>query len=578
MPTRVLLEGPAIEPLLAQVREEYGPTARIISADKVRRGGLGGFFAREHYELSVEIDAPVEGAAAPPAGTAAPAAAAPAAAAEPMDLLALVESRQDALGAPEPTVPAPATARGRRRAARAAAALTAGPHGDTAAAPAAPPPGFTATLTGTPGSGDPLADIAPEPAAAPTVPLVRGNLVSTVNPGFAEVLAGLRGGLRAPVPPDSDFTDSDFTGPAATPAGIPAAQTIPAGTTPAGAAADPEGGVSAAAHAAHADTPPVRSAGDAEEADSPHLANAGPMYGPLAGQRRRAETPGGPAAEGGAGTRWLPPSADAPQPAEPDGAEDPDAPAAGPPAAEAHAAPEPEPAAAGGPHTAALIALGVPDELAVRADDADVYQAALQALATLPPAPPLPTLPGDVLVLAGELAATLPIAERVVDQLRIGRNALFVVTESLAGTGLHSSRRLADAADAARKAVTLRGIDHPHVVVADVPLHGRPAGWVDDLCTALDASDLWGVVDATRKTADSAGHLNGMGEIDALALYGLSATADPASALHLNVPVALLDGLPASAHAWAALLAARLGAAPLPSRRRRRRAAHRERP
>jgi flagellar biosynthesis GTPase FlhF len=55
VPTRVLLEGPAIEPLLAQVRQEYGSGVRIISADKVRSGGFGGFFAKQHYELSVEV-------------------------------------------------------------------------------------------------------------------------------------------------------------------------------------------------------------------------------------------------------------------------------------------------------------------------------------------------------------------------------------------------------------------------------------------------------------------------------------------------------------------------------------------
>ena len=60
MPTRVLLEGPAIEPLLAQVREEYGSGVRIISADKVRSGGFGGFFAKQHYELSVEVPDPTE--------------------------------------------------------------------------------------------------------------------------------------------------------------------------------------------------------------------------------------------------------------------------------------------------------------------------------------------------------------------------------------------------------------------------------------------------------------------------------------------------------------------------------------
>jgi flagellar biosynthesis GTPase FlhF len=60
VPTRVLLEGPAIEPLLAQVRDEYGSGVRIISADKVRSGGVGGFFAKQHYELSVEVPDPNE--------------------------------------------------------------------------------------------------------------------------------------------------------------------------------------------------------------------------------------------------------------------------------------------------------------------------------------------------------------------------------------------------------------------------------------------------------------------------------------------------------------------------------------
>src|SRR5439155_460016 len=52
--------GPAIEPLLAQVRDEYGSRVRIISADKVRSGGVGGFFAKQHYELSVEVPDPTE--------------------------------------------------------------------------------------------------------------------------------------------------------------------------------------------------------------------------------------------------------------------------------------------------------------------------------------------------------------------------------------------------------------------------------------------------------------------------------------------------------------------------------------
>jgi hypothetical protein len=50
------LDGPDLEELLVRARHEYGSDVRIVKADKVRVGGVGGFFAREHYELSVEVD------------------------------------------------------------------------------------------------------------------------------------------------------------------------------------------------------------------------------------------------------------------------------------------------------------------------------------------------------------------------------------------------------------------------------------------------------------------------------------------------------------------------------------------
>lgn len=67
MPTRLLLDGPDIETLLARVQEEHGEAARIVHAEKVRSGGLGGFFSKERYEVSVELP---DGAA--PAGPSGP--------------------------------------------------------------------------------------------------------------------------------------------------------------------------------------------------------------------------------------------------------------------------------------------------------------------------------------------------------------------------------------------------------------------------------------------------------------------------------------------------------------------------
>jgi hypothetical protein len=52
---RVLLEGLNLEELKIKIRDEFGPDARIVHADRVRSGGIGGFFAREHYELTVDV-------------------------------------------------------------------------------------------------------------------------------------------------------------------------------------------------------------------------------------------------------------------------------------------------------------------------------------------------------------------------------------------------------------------------------------------------------------------------------------------------------------------------------------------
>lgn len=76
MATNLLLEGGDPEALLRQAYLEGGREARIVRAEKVRRGGVWGFFAREIFEVAVEIpeDRPVAPPAAP-APVARPAAA-----------------------------------------------------------------------------------------------------------------------------------------------------------------------------------------------------------------------------------------------------------------------------------------------------------------------------------------------------------------------------------------------------------------------------------------------------------------------------------------------------------------------
>ncbi|MCG2621671.1 hypothetical protein LVY72_07045 [Arthrobacter sp. I2-34] len=57
-PTRLQLKGASLEELRTQVLAEYGPAARIVAAEKVTVGGIRGYLARHHYEVTVEIPDP----------------------------------------------------------------------------------------------------------------------------------------------------------------------------------------------------------------------------------------------------------------------------------------------------------------------------------------------------------------------------------------------------------------------------------------------------------------------------------------------------------------------------------------
>jgi hypothetical protein len=65
-------EGPVLEELLERVRIEAGPDARIVAANRVRKGGVGGFFAKQAFEVLVETSDATADAAMPAPGTTRP--------------------------------------------------------------------------------------------------------------------------------------------------------------------------------------------------------------------------------------------------------------------------------------------------------------------------------------------------------------------------------------------------------------------------------------------------------------------------------------------------------------------------
>jgi hypothetical protein len=49
-------EGSNLESVLEEVRNRFGETATIVEANRLRKGGVGGFFARERFEVVVDVD------------------------------------------------------------------------------------------------------------------------------------------------------------------------------------------------------------------------------------------------------------------------------------------------------------------------------------------------------------------------------------------------------------------------------------------------------------------------------------------------------------------------------------------
>ena len=48
-------EGTSLEAVLADVRARHGDEAAIVEANRLRRGGIAGFFAKERYEVVVDV-------------------------------------------------------------------------------------------------------------------------------------------------------------------------------------------------------------------------------------------------------------------------------------------------------------------------------------------------------------------------------------------------------------------------------------------------------------------------------------------------------------------------------------------
>ena len=548
MLTQLQLEGPELEPLLVRVRSELGSSARIVQAEKVRSGGVAGFFARERYELTVEVDdeqphpaaaavtRPTNGTAGPVAAPAAPratvaAASAVAAPAAPRATSAVATAPVAAAPPAAPPVPA---------------------QEDSPLAPPAPshvPTAHFAAVTGLGGPADRPTD---------AFPAISGLSAGEPRGAHDAVVAALAGAVQ-----------SRTSGPAPAPDGFAAHPAFPALAEHVPTSAPPTA-AAVAAPAALSLLELADQVSDEEQAavvstESPSFASLLTQLGSSLGDE--------PAAPAAPSTRTPGAHAGARAPAPTPAALPSAAPHAAPAPADvavrtpsAVAAPAGPPSAVEG-RTAAdttgveLARLGLPPHLRPQASGEQLHTALRAALTRLPTAPPATNRAGGVLAVVGPLTLALRVAREVAEELGLPVTTSVAVATCGDGTSQVPARQVLHApAEAADRRATWRRRGNLTVVAVEAPLTSTGAADARDFLAALAPSATWGVVEATRKAQDIGAWTRALGGVHALALTDVEETADPAAVLELGIPVSRLGGRPATPRAWATLLTGRLAA------------------
>ncbi len=614
-PKRLLLEGPAIEPLLEKVWAEHGPDVTIVKAERVRVGGVAGFFAREQFEVTVEVPdtavattpappaprpstGPAAGPAARPAASRRPAAAAPAAPVPTgIEALLAAAEREDADRAPGGSADALRHAEFDAVFGRAAAPATPpAAAAPTAVTPArAPRPAPVVDLTDD--AHDPWVDapvpVPSRPAAPPSDLAERlaaawaAQATQPVQPTEPEQLheQSREQSYELPRVHEALHDDGDEPSPTAVPDSwaphlddayepldeapapqLPTPQVASWSTppTPAAAAADVDDLLAGLAHGLLADGEPHPPYQPQQLPPPPaELVDAAPR-GPSADPSLLAPPPL-PVRRPG---RSFAPLPDAPAPAQ--GYALQRSAVLGAPEAPHHAGSAPGPVGHFADHRLPdrLAALGVPvawlwelplersaalRELSVRLASAAAARPSRRAHLAVAAEP--------VVVVLADLEDALPVADQLATGMGLDADDVVVMGRRLRAPGpqrcLPSRQELQDAVAEARAA------SRPLVVVLPAPVGAAPPvrAAVADTLDQLAPDEVWAVVDATRRLDDTAAWLTAVGGdrgVDALALVNTEVTSAPAAALALQAPVVLVGDRHATPEAWVSLLAARL--------------------
>jgi flagellar biosynthesis GTPase FlhF len=560
--TQRRFEGSTLAAVLAKVQKEIGPNATISSAQKVRSGGMGGFFAREKFEVLVEIPDPGE---APKANQSTDPvlanAIAPTSADEDYDpvasLLGLAEkiSKEDVNEIKLDPVPVPKP--------QAAAPKT--PSSKAQPPKVAPPKTEQAKMEMTPTAEESTVD---EDAAGETFEAVPDEpQISTESDSFAEVLS--RVAFQAHMTEEQERSQQE----AAAERAQRRAEDIPgrppfldgnAGNSPAEGAAQPT-----------EQSKPLQ----AEVITGPALETPAPVAPAAEASAPAAPTPAPQVVE----TQPVAPQAAAAQPVT-----SPTPQSSATQASPTHTPMSPAPTnnlpvvhnsgdqgnSPGTPEVAAqpqkprtrisdhpLAALGLPTEyIPVGVEISGLQEALTSALERLlPKVPDIRPSKGSIIAVVGSRFESIEVAEALAEQFGRPPEEIVLASQTYKGKGAANVLRTVRNAEDAQRSWSRR--PRPTIVAIEAAPGSRDATWAEHVLTALEPIATYGVADATRKADDIKAWANSLGGVDCLAVNNIEQTISPAAVLATGIPVDRVDGRRVSPAFWSLLLTERLLAA-----------------
>lgn len=213
--------------------------------------------------------------------------------------------------------------------------------------------------------------------------------------------------------------------------------------------------------------------------------------------------------------------------------------------------------APGGQHLA-LARLGLPGQI-IPVDD-DPATGLLKALSALPAARPVPRAAGDVVVVVGEREPALALARSIAEELGLARDDVVLAAEGDDGDDLPLGCLLPTVPAVADERCSARWRRRPSVIAVATGVRPGGSTFGRRALEALEPTATWGAVAATSKPEDVLAWSDSLGGLDAVSVDGLDDTTTPASILGTGIPVARIDGRPASPALWTALLLERLAA------------------